>query len=230
VPDDSLRTDSPLRRLVDHVPDVVFRFRLKPQPRVEYISEATARLVGYEPAEYHSNPALGIETAHPDDRERLAELIRTGDKTPAVLRWHRKDGTVIWAEQKLSPFFDRSGELLGVDGVVREIDHPARRSPVVRSLGGLEVDLVDRRVSVDGRPVHLTPAEFKLLTLLTEHPGRVVTRPEMMRKLWRSSHTGDGHTCEAHISNLRKKIERDPRSPTRIVTVRGGGYRFAAVP
>jgi PAS domain S-box-containing protein len=230
VPENDLRTDTALRRLVDHVPDVVFRFRLRPEPRVEYISEATIRLVGYEPAEYYDDPSLGIDTAHPDDRARLTELIRTGDKTPTVLRWHPKDGTMIWAEQKLSPLFDRDGELVGVDGVIREIEHPARRSAVVRSLGGLEVDLVDRRVSVNGRPVHLTPAEFKLLTLLTERPGRVVTREEMMQKLWRSSHTGDGHTCEAHISNLRKKIERDPRHPTRIVTVRGGGYRFAAVP
>jgi PAS domain S-box-containing protein len=171
VPENDLRTDTALRRLVDHVPDVVFRFRLRPEPRVEYISEATIRLVGYEPAEYYDDPSLGIDTAHPDDRARLTELIRTGDKTPTVLRWHRKDGTMIWAEQKLSPLFDRDGELVGVDGVIREIEHPARRSAVVRSLGGLEVDLVDRRVSVNGRPVHLTPAEFKLLTLLTERPG-----------------------------------------------------------
>ena len=64
------------------------------------------------------------------------------------------------------------------------------------------------------------------MILLSEQPGRTVSRDEMMRRLWRSDHTGDGHTCEAHISNLRKKIEPDPRNPTRIVTVRGQGYRL----
>ena len=209
------------------MPDVVFRLRLSPERRIEYISEATTRLVGYEPDEYYADPDLGFKTAHPDDRDRLAEMITSGDTTPTTLRWLRKNGSLIWAEQKLSPLYNGDGTLIGVDGVVREVTNPARRSVVVRSLGGIEVDLVDRRVVVDGRTVHLTPAEFKLLTLLTEHPGRVVTRPDMMRKLWRSPHTGDGHTCEAHISNLRKKIERDPRRPTRVITVRGGGYRFA---
>jgi two-component system alkaline phosphatase synthesis response regulator PhoP len=70
--------------------------------------------------------------------------------------------------------------------------------------------------------VRLTTAEYKLLVLLTETPGAVVTRDEMARYLWQSPHAGNGHTCQAHISNLRKKI------PSRIVTIRGEGYRYAA--
>jgi DNA-binding response OmpR family regulator len=55
----------------------------------------------------------------------------------------------------------------------------------------------------------------------------VLSREEIMQRLWQSQHTGNSHTCETHISALRGKIERDPRFPERILTVRGRGYRFA---
>lgn len=228
--DNDPRNDTALRRLVDRVPDVIFRFRLLPAPGIEYISEAATRLTGYTPDEFYADPELGLSVAHPDDRGRLAEMVRTGDEKAATIRYVRKDGSTIWAEVKLSPFYadDRRREIAGVDGVVREAPEPsAGTANGIRIVGGVRIDIVERAVSVDGRPVRLTPAEFKLLLLLTEQPGRTVTRDEMMRYLWRSAHTGDGHTCEAHLSNLRKKVEADPRNPARILTVRGQGYRFA---
>ena len=157
-------------------------------------------------------------------------MVRSGDKTPTIVRYVRKDGSIAWAEVKLNPFYAGKAEheLLGVDGVVREVPNPDRgRAKGMLVANGIRIDVVDRVVTVDGRVVRLTPAEFKLLILLADQAGRTVSRDEMMRHLWRSDHTGDGHTCEAHISNLRKKIEPDPRNPTRIVTVRGQGYRLA---
>jgi two-component system response regulator RegX3 len=76
--------------------------------------------------------------------------------------------------------------------------------------------------------VHLTTSQFKLLALLTEDPGRVITRREIMHRLWDSSHEADAHLCDVHVSNLRHKIERDPGSPERVVTVRGMGYKLVA--
>ena len=228
VPTTNPKADSALKQLVDRVPVVLFRFRLRPERRFEYISDGTRLLVGYTPAEYYADPDLGFTTAHPDDRARLIEMIHEGDRTPAVVRWHRKDGRVIWAEQRLTPLYTEAGELVAVDGVVHEVRNPAvERSARLRAVGGLEIDLIEHRVTADGQAVHLTPSEFGLLVLLTESPGETVTRQQMMRRLWRSTHAGDGHTCEAHISQLRKKIEPDPRNPTRIVTVRGHGYRFS---
>jgi DNA-binding response OmpR family regulator len=84
-------------------------------------------------------------------------------------------------------------------------------------------------VEVDGRPVDLTPSEFRLLALFAGDPGRVFTRAEIMRHLWRSSYTGDLRASDTHVSNLRRKIERDPSRPERIVAVRGVGYRLEAV-
>ena len=109
----------------------------------------------------------------------------------------------------------------------RELDR-ATGGATVRRLGGLQIDLGRHEVSVDGDRVHLTLSEFKVLSLLAEQPERVVSRRELMQHLWASEHVGDEHACEVHISNLRRKIERDATQPERLVTVRGMGYKLVA--
>jgi two-component system, OmpR family, response regulator RegX3 len=108
-----------------------------------------------------------------------------------------------------------------------EYERAAHRGPL-REIGGVRVDLGLRQVTVDDRAVHLTVSQFKLLALLTEDPGRVITRREILHRLWDSSHEADAHLCDVHVSNLRHKIERDPRNPERILTVRGLGYKLVA--
>lgn len=103
---------------------------------------------------------------------------------------------------------------------------PMPHTPFVLELGGLRLDLIRQEASVDGLPVHLTLSELKLLSLLAEQPGVAVPRTTLMRRLWASDHVGDGHACEVHISNLRRKIEQDPTRPRRLVTVRGIGYKL----
>jgi two-component system, OmpR family, KDP operon response regulator KdpE len=76
--------------------------------------------------------------------------------------------------------------------------------------------------------VRLTPSEVRILSLLSDAPGVVVSRADLMRHLWNSDHVGDEHACEVHISNLRRKIEPDPSRPRRLVTVRGQGYKLVA--
>jgi len=107
----------------------------------------------------------------------------------------------------------------------RELDR-ANGGSTVRNLGGLQIDLGRHEVRVDGERVHLTLSEFKVLALLAEQPDAVVSRKELMQHLWASEHVGDEHACEVHISNLRRKIERDPTQPQRLVTVRGMGYKL----
>jgi two-component system, OmpR family, response regulator RegX3 len=109
----------------------------------------------------------------------------------------------------------------------RELDR-ATGGATVRKLGGLQIDLGRHEVMVDGERVHLTLSEFKVLSLLAEQPERVISRRELMQHLWASEHVGDEHACEVHISNLRRKIERDPTEPQRLVTVRGMGYKLIA--
>jgi two-component system, OmpR family, response regulator RegX3 len=109
----------------------------------------------------------------------------------------------------------------------RELDR-ATGGATVRKLGGLQIDLGRHEVMVDGERVHLTLSEFKVLSLLAEQPERVISRRELMQHLWASEHVGDEHACEVHISNLRRKIEKDPTQPERLMTVRGLGYKLIA--
>jgi DNA-binding response OmpR family regulator len=110
----------------------------------------------------------------------------------------------------------------------RELDLRATGSAVMR-IGRLEIDPVRHTVKVEGKPVRLTPSEFKLLALLAGEPERVFTRREVMQHLWDSTYVGDQRACDIHMSNLRRKVERDPESPEQLVTVRGVGYKLVPV-
>ena len=109
----------------------------------------------------------------------------------------------------------------------RALDQAANEQ-VVRTVGAIKIDLLRDEVSVDGKHVSLTPSEFKILGLLSDVPGAAYTRRQIMEHLWGSTFTADEHTCEVHVSALRRKIERDPTSPERLVTVRGVGYTLKA--
>jgi two-component system response regulator RegX3 len=109
----------------------------------------------------------------------------------------------------------------------RELDR-AGTAGVTRTVGGLKIDFARHTVEVDGRPVRLTPSEFNLLSLLADEPERVFSRAQIMEHLWQTPHVGDPRAADVHVSNLRRKIERDPAHPARIVTVREVGYKLMA--
>lgn len=91
-------------------------------------------------------------------------------------------------------------------------------------VGEMEIDVGEQRVLVSGRESSLTPSEIRLLMFLAEEPGRARSRRDILRHLWHTEHIGDTRACDKHISNVRRKIERDPSRPERLVTVRGVGY------
>src|SRR3712207_3118077 len=101
---------------------------------------------------------------------------------------------------------------------------PEAEQPV-RS-GDLEADSLQRRVQLRGEPLQLKPKEFDLLIYLMQHRGRVLTRDQLLEKVWGYTFGGDTRTVDVHIRWLREKIEDDPGSPRRLETVRGVGYRF----
>jgi DNA-binding response OmpR family regulator len=91
---------------------------------------------------------------------------------------------------------------------------------------GLSIDLSRRAVDVAGRSVQLTYVEFELLRTMAAHPGRVYSRQMLLESLWGSSDYRDPRTIDVHVRHLREKLERDPKEPELIFTVRGVGYRF----
>jgi DNA-binding response OmpR family regulator len=109
----------------------------------------------------------------------------------------------------------------------RELDRVGGAGPV--RVGNLELDPYRHQVLVDGEPRHLTQSEFKLLALLASQPERAFSRRELMQHLWDSRYVGDQRACDIHVSNLRRKVERNYARPERIVTVRGVGYKLVPV-
>jgi DNA-binding response OmpR family regulator len=93
-------------------------------------------------------------------------------------------------------------------------------------LGDLELNLDRRELLWKGEIVPLKPKEYELLVYLAQHKGRVLSRDQLLEFVWGWDYTGGSRTVDVHVRWLREKIEEDPAHPTRIVTVRGAGYRF----
>ena len=95
---------------------------------------------------------------------------------------------------------------------------------------GVRVDRARHEAQVNGRMLELPPKEFDLLAVLVENAGRVLTRDQLIDDVWGSDYVGDTKTLDVHIRRLRTRIEDDPRTPQRIQTIRGLGYKFSDAP
>jgi DNA-binding response OmpR family regulator len=95
----------------------------------------------------------------------------------------------------------------------------------VLRLGPLEIHPEEETVARDGVPVHLTRTEFGLLIELVAARGRVVSREDLLRRVWGYDYFGDTRLLDVHIRRLRRKVERDPDAPECVLTVRGRGYK-----
>ena len=96
------------------------------------------------------------------------------------------------------------------------------------ALEGVLIDLETRGVELEGRPVRVTPIEFRLLALLVRSAGRVVTQRRLLTEVWGADYVGHTHYLRIHMGNLRAKLERDPAEPRVLLTEPGVGYRLAA--
>jgi two-component system, OmpR family, KDP operon response regulator KdpE len=115
-------------------------------------------------------------------------------------------------------------ELLArVRAALRRVDRPAE--PVV-DLGGLVVDLQRRLVTLDGKQVALTPTEYELLELFVRNEGKLLTHPTILREVWGPAYGTESHYLHVYVSQLRRKIERDPARPSFLLTEAGAGYRL----
>ena len=138
-------------------------------------------------------------------------------------------GLEAGADDYVTKPFSMSELLARVRAILRRRELDAHEAHPTRDVGGLHLDLERYEATVNGNPVQLTPSELKLLALLSRDPGRVYSRREIMQHLWESEYIGDARAADLHVSNIRRKLERDPENPERLVTVRGAGYKLVAV-
>jgi len=116
------------------------------------------------------------------------------------------------------------GELLArLRAVLRRASAPGE--PVV-DVGPIRVDLQKESVTVDGRSVHLTPIEFRILRLFAANEGKLLTHRTILREVWGPAYGDESNYLHVYVSQLRRKLEPDPGSPRYLVTEPGAGYRF----
>jgi two-component system response regulator RegX3 len=96
----------------------------------------------------------------------------------------------------------------------------------VLEVGPVRIDIDRHSVSVRGEPISLPLKEFDLLELLVRNSGRVLTRGQLIDRVWGNNYVGDTKTLDVHIKRLRAKIEEDPAEPVHLLTIRGLGYKF----
>ena len=137
-------------------------------------------------------------------------------------------GLEVGADDYVTKPFSMAELMSRVRAILRRRRLDREGAEPVRRVGSLELDLVRHEVKIDGQTIRLTPSEFRLLAFLASEPERVFTRREIMQHLWQSEYVGDERASDMHVSNLRRKIEADPDDPTRVVTVRGVGYKLVA--
>ncbi|MBC7774165.1 MAG: response regulator transcription factor [Phycisphaerae bacterium] len=104
-------------------------------------------------------------------------------------------------------------------------DLPATKQDIL-TLENMTINITRREVILNNAPLALKPQEYDLLLFFAEHKGQMLSREFVLERVWGWDSVGDSRTVDVHVRWLRQKIESDPANPTRIVTVRGGGYRF----
>jgi DNA-binding response OmpR family regulator len=149
-------------------------------------------------------------TARDDELDKVVGLELGADDyitKPFSIREFRSRVRALLRRAKLPPYQGEEGdELISADG--------------------LKIDVARRTVELEGTPVQLTYVEFELLRTMALHPGRVFSRKKLLEELWGGSDYREPRTIDVHVRHLREKLERDPREPEFIHTVRGVGYRF----
>jgi two-component system KDP operon response regulator KdpE len=172
-----------------------------------------------------------LDLGLPDmDGVEVIERIREWSQVPIIVLSvrEREDDKVKALNAGADDFLTKP---FGVGELLARIRAALRRSlqqapePVYR-IEELEVDLARRRVSAHGEEQQLTPTEYELLRLLVTHAGKVLTHSQILKKIWGVAYVEQPHVLRVNISNLRRKIEKDPSRPRYILTEPGVGYRL----
>ncbi len=158
---------------------------------------------------------------------RYTPIIITSARASEV---HRILGLELGADDYLAKPFSMLELVARIKALLRRVEAMAQNARIdagAIEVAGIRIDPVARTAGVDGNALDLTPREFDLLHFFARHPDQVYSRMELLNQVWGHRHEGYEHTVNTHINRLRNKIERDPATPRRILTVWGRGYKLA---
>jgi two-component system response regulator RegX3 len=137
-------------------------------------------------------------------------------------------GLELGADDYVTKPFSSRELVARIRAVLRRHGEPTELLPDVFEVGPIRIDVDRHVVAVRGESVSMPLKEFDLLELLMRNAGRVLTRAQLIDRVWGSDYVGDTKTLDVHIKRLRSKVEADPATPELIVTVRGLGYKMEA--
>lgn len=163
----------------------------------------------------------------------VCRALRRESDVPIVMLTARVDeadrliGLELGADDYIVKPFSPRELVARVRAVLRRVQGSnGHNQPGLIRVGELEIDVLGRRVHRGGDPIHLSRSEFNLLAALAQHPGQALTRAQLLDRLHGVAYEGYDRSVDAHIKNLRRKIEPDPANPRYVLTVYGVGYRF----
>ena len=160
--------------------------------------------------------------------------VRTRSQVPIIMLTAKDSevdivvGLELGADDYITKPYSSRELLARVRAVLRRKDADSSSSDAVLEHHSVRLDSERHQVTLHGEPISLPLKEFELLELLMVNAGRVLTRGQIIDRVWGSDYFGDTKTLDVHIKRLRSKIEKTPAQPVIIVTVRGLGYRFEA--
>lgn len=158
--------------------------------------------------------------------------IRTRSNVPIIMLTAKDSevdivvGLELGADDYVTKPYSTRELLARIRAVLRRRTEDVDEHESVLEAGGVRMDVERHTVTVDGADVSMPLKEFELLELLLRNGGRVLTRGQLIDRVWGADYFGDTKTLDVHIKRIRSKIEKTPSQPTMLVTVRGLGYRF----
>jgi two-component system alkaline phosphatase synthesis response regulator PhoP len=161
----------------------------------------------------------------------VCRALRRESDVPIIMLTARVDetdrliGLELGADDYITKPFSPRELVARVRAVLRRV-HGGVHQPGLVRVGDLEVDLEGHKVARGGEPIHLTRSEFNLLAVLAQHPGQTFTRAQLLDRLHGVAYDGFDRSIDAHIKNLRRKLEPDLAEPRFVLTVYGVGYKF----
>lgn len=167
----------------------------------------------------------------------VCRTIRTSSNTPIIMLTAKDSevdkvvGLELGADDYVTKPYSARELVARIKAVLRRgvPDDPSTQENIgIHSVGGIRMDIERHQVTVKGSLIPLPLKEFELLEFLMRNAGRVLTRGQLIDRVWGGDYYGDTKTLDVHIKRLRSKIEEDPANPVLIQTIRGLGYKFEA--